>query len=357
MNVRARTGQAGPSLGRVGPRERPGGPPKGGFLAPRVVTFTPAPCVDKVYFLDRVTAGEVHRADRVDTYFAGNGVNVARSLQLAGSTVSAVLPVDHRRLAEFGYGSGLGGVVRGVDIGSPLRTNVTVVDESGMTTNFNSRPAPLKPAQWSGLCEAVIDEVRQMDADWFVLGGSLPLDASTGLPVDLRPLFARVRDLGVSICLDSPVDNALLLTWSSGWCPHLVKPNAAELSKMTGGPVRTLSDVVVAAERVRESGVDTVLASLGSDGILEVGPRGILWASGPRTDVINTTGAGDAALAGYLSVAHPGLPMDRWHAEALQRSVAWGALAVRQATTVLPHILTGPQRVQIRTPDLDHRLA
>lgn len=313
MDVRARTGQAGHGLGPVGAHKRTGDPSK--------------------------------------------RVNIARSLHLAGGTVSAVLPVARQRFADAGYGSGFGGVVRGIGIGRPLRTNVTVVDESGITANFNSRPAPLEPGQWSGLCEAVIDEVRQIDADWFVLGGTLPLDASTGLPVDVRPLFARVRGLGVSICLHFPVDCAVLSTWSSGGCPHLVKPNAAELSKMTGTPVRDLRDFVVAAGRVRESGVDTALSSLGSDGILEVGPRGILWASGPRTEVDNTIGAGDAALARYLSVGHPGSPRDRWHAEALQRSVAWGALAVRQATTVLPHSLTGPHEVQIRTPDLDHRLA
>lgn len=248
MDVRARTGQAGHGLGPVGAHKRTGDPSK--------------------------------------------RVNIARSLHLAGGTVSAVLPVARQRFADAGYGSGLGGVVRGIGIGSPLRTNVTVVDESGITANFNSRPAPLEPGQWSGLCEAVIDEVRQIDADWFVLGGTLPLDASTGLPVDVRPLFARVRGLGVSICLHFPVDCAVLSTWSSGGCPHLVKPNAAELSKMTGTPVRDLRDFVVAAGRVRESGVDTALSSLGSDGILEVGPRGILWASGPRTEVDNTIGAG-----------------------------------------------------------------
>lgn len=356
MDVKARTGLSGPDYGQVGALDRTGGATVRGFAAPRVVTFTPAPSVDKVYFLEQVRAGQVNRAKRVDTYFAGNGVNVARALHLAGNTVSAVLPIDRERIAEGRYGNELLKVVRGVDVGSPLRTNVIVVDESGTTTNINSLPAPLDPDQWSGLCRAVIDEVQRIGADWFVLGGSLPIDTSTGTSVDIQPLFHRMRSLGVSVCLDSPVGDNTLSKWSRACQPNLVKPNAEELTMMTGIPVRCLRDVVDAANLVRASGVDTVLASLGSDGILEVSAQGILWGRGPLTQVVNTTGAGDAALAGWLSVAHPESPITEWRYEALRRAVSWGALAVRQATTVLPHIITGSYEVSISSPELDRKL-
>lgn len=327
-----------------------------GFVAPRVVTFTPAPCVDKVYFLDRVRTGETNRAERVDTYFAGNGVNVARALHLAGNTVSAVLPIDRKRNAERDFIAELGEVARGIDVGSPLRTNISVVDESGLTTNYNSVPAPFSPGQWADLCQAVTAEVQRIGADWLVLGGTLPQDENTGRPVDIHPLFRAMRSLGVSVCLDSPVGSDTLSAWSRDGSPDLVKPNGAELSTMTGISIRDLGDVVNAANVVRQSGVGTVLASLGPDGILEVGARGVLWARGPETQVVNTTGAGDAALAGFLSVAHPGNPTLGWHSEALRRAVAWGALAVRQTTTVLPYIITKPYDVWIGPPDLDHQL-
>ncbi|MFF0905387.1 UNVERIFIED_CONTAM: PfkB family carbohydrate kinase [Kocuria sp. CPCC 205316] len=321
------------------------------------MTFTPAPSIDKVYFLDRVQVGHVNRARSVDTYFAGNGVNVARTLHLAGNTVSAVLPIDRERIAGGGYGDELLKVVRGIDVGSPLRTNVIAVDETGTTTNINAVPAPLDPDQWSGLCRAVIDEVQRIDADWFVLGGSLPVNTSTGTSVDIQPLFHSMRSLGVSICLDSPVGDNTLSKWSRACQPDVVKPNIKELMTMTRITVRCLRDVVDAANLVRASGVDTVLASLGADGILEVSAQGILWGRGPRTQVLNTTGAGDAALAGYLSVAHPESPRTEWCDEALRRAVSWGALAVGQATTVLPHISTEPYEVRIGFPELDRQLA
>jgi 1-phosphofructokinase len=323
---------------------------------PRIVTLTPAPSVDKVYFLDQVRAGQVNRAKSVATYFAGNGVNVARTLHLAGNTVSAVLPVGRERIATAGCDDDFIHVICGVEVGSPLRTNVILVDESGTTTNINALPAPLNPDQWFRLCQAAIDEVQRIGADWFVLGGALPIDTSTGASVDIRPLFRTMRSLGVSVCLDAAI-RGNLTGWSEACQPNLVKPNAHELASMTGISVTSMRTAVEAASLVRAGGVDTVLASLGADGILEVSDRGTLWARGPETHVVNTTGAGDAALAGYLSVARRDCPVPEWQHEALRRAVSWGALAVQQVTTILPRIMSDPRDVLIGAPEWDRQLA
>ncbi|GER23780.1 1-phosphofructokinase [Zafaria cholistanensis] len=353
MNVKASAVRGGCELAQVRAPGRTRGAPGRAATLPRVVTLTPAPSIDKVYFLDRVQAGEVNRAKGVSTYFAGNGVNVARSLHLAGNAVSAVLPVGREGLAADGCDGDFLQVVRGVEVGRPIRTNVVLVDESGVTTNINALPAPLDPDQWGRLCQAAADEVRRIGADWFVLGGALPVDVSTGAAVDVRPLFRSMRRLGVAVCLDVAVGEALL-EWDEDCQPDLVKPNAAELALMTGHPVRSLRDAVEAAALVRARGVGTVLASLGPDGILEAGEQGALWARGPRTKVVNTTGAGDAALAGYLSVKRRDGRGQRYGA--LRRAVSWGALAVQQETTMLPRIIENPSDILIGSPEWGHRL-
>jgi 1-phosphofructokinase len=307
VNVKLSAGRGGCGLAQVRAPGRPADAAGRGAASPRVVTLTPAPSIDRVYFLDRVQAGQVNRAKGVATYFAGNGVNVARTLHLAGNAVSAVLPVGREGIPAGGGDDGFMQVVRSVEVGRPIRTNVVLVDETGVTTTINALPAPLEPAQWDRLCEAAIEEVRRMGADWFVLGGALPVDVSTGVAVDVRALFQAMRSLGAAVCLDAAVGGALS-GWDEACQPDLVKPNASELALMAGRPVRSLREAVEAAALVRARGVGTVLASLGPDGILEVGGQGTLWARGPHTTVVNTTGAGDAALAGYLSVARRSAP-------------------------------------------------
>ncbi|GAP53656.1 1-phosphofructokinase [Arthrobacter sp. Hiyo6] len=107
-----------------------------------------------------------------------------------------------------------------------------------------------------------------------------------------------------------------------------------------------MRDVVFAANMLRNRGVRTVLASLGRDGLVEVNQHEVLWARGPSAKVLNTTGAGDAALAGYLSALPHGsaAPYTRnVVCEALARAVAWGALAVQEPTTILPRVVLSPE--------------
>ncbi|RDV08145.1 1-phosphofructokinase family hexose kinase [Arthrobacter sp. RT-1] len=347
------TTRAEPDSGSGAAGSRSSGPHVQAY--PRVVTLTPAPSIDRVYFLERVREGHVNRAKSVTTYLAGNGVNVARSLHLAGNAVSAVLPAGNNGTSTSDADDGLGLVMCRVEVEQPVRTNVILVDESGTTTNINALPAPLAPVQWTRLCEAATAEIERIGADWFVLGGALPINTATGQPVDIRPLLHAVRSLGVAICLDTPVGGAVA-GWSKECQPNLVKPNAEELASLAGMSVRSLQDAVEAATLIRARGVETVLASLGPDGILEVSGRGTFWAHGPHAQVVNTTGAGDAALAGYLSVARRDSHVPGWPHDALRRAVSWGALAVQQATTILPHIITNPRGVQITSPERDRQL-
>ena len=104
--------------------------------------------------------------------------------------------------------------------------------------------------------------------------------------------------------------------------PHFVKPNAHELAEATGRPIRTIGDVTAAAEQLRAKGLDTVLVSLGRDGAVLVDGNGALHGRTAAVTAINTVGAGDAFLAGYLAADANAAP-DR-----LASALRWGATAV-----------------------------
>ncbi|WP_083812683.1 1-phosphofructokinase family hexose kinase [Arthrobacter sp. FB24] len=323
-----------------------------------VVTLTPSPVVDRVYFFEDLVPGTVNRALTVEQYLGGNGINVARTLRLAGNLTRAVAPVSAKDPSGLELMRREGELIRTVLVSPPTRINTVLVSSDGSTTNANQKPGLLPEAEWRSVCEATLDELRTLDADWLVVAGALPM-TTDGNPVDLRWLLAQVQQLGVKVCLD--VNGADLGRWATSGLVDLVKPNLPELESVAGRQLSTLGDVVAAARELVDAGVGTVLASMGADGLIGVCPNGVRWARVPTAPVINTTGAGDAALAGFLSegstitCGNGGSPWTIAFSAALARSAAWGALAVACSTTLLQS-LNGTPDVTVQEPDATFRL-
>jgi 1-phosphofructokinase len=98
--------------------------------------------------------------------------------------------------------------------------------------------------------------------------------------------------------------------------------------------MRTIGDVTAAAEQLRAKGLGTVLVSLGRDGAVLVDGNGALHGRTAGVTALNTVGAGDAFLAGYLAPdANASLPADR-----LASALRWGATAVQHQGTLLSRV-------------------
>jgi 1-phosphofructokinase len=113
----------------------------------------------------------------------------------------------------------------------------------------------------------------------------------------------------------------------------MVKPNAEELAELAGRPLSTLGDAADAAEVLIARGVHTVLISLGQNGALLVDanlPTPLHGHAAARR-VVNTVGAGDAFLAGWLAAVQMGAT----HADALANALRFGATAVEHEGTLI----------------------
>jgi 1-phosphofructokinase len=324
-----------------------------------VVTLTPSPVIDRVYFFEDLVPGAVNRATAVEESLGGNGINVARTLKLAANTTTAVIPASEVDRTKAALLQSVGAPVSTVPVSSSFRVNTVLVDSRGTTTNANQRPGMLPAREWQSVCEATLREVQALKADWLVVAGALPV-TEDGEPADLRWLLSEVRAAGTKVCLD--VNGPDLGRWAASGLVDLVKPNVPELESFAGTRLATVGDVVRAATALQQAGVGSVLTSMGADGLIGLGAEGTLWARAPKTNVVNTTGAGDAALAGFLSEAclePEGLDGPRNRAWAfstsLARSAAWGALAVGRSTTALAS-LTGAPVVSVQEPEENHRL-
>jgi 1-phosphofructokinase len=163
-------------------------------------------------------------------------------------------------------------------------------------------------------------------ADWLAICGTLPSGFSEHHLVE-AVRAARTADLRVAVDTSGSMLRAVLIA-----TPHFVKPNAHELAEATGRPIRTVGDVTAAAEQLRAKGPGIVLVSLGRDGAVLVDGNGALHGRTAAVTAINTVGAGDAFLAGYLAADANAAP-DR-----LASALRWGATAVQHQGTLLSRV-------------------
>jgi 1-phosphofructokinase family hexose kinase len=245
-----------------------------------------------------------------------------------------------------------------VPIAQRVRTNITVITPPGVTTKLNEPGPRLDDAQIAALTAALVDPTRP--GDLVMLSGSL----APGLPDDYYAgLIAALHARGAWVGLDTsdvPLTAVVAaMTTDRTVAPDFMKPNAFELSQITGGfPDAGQTDdagdiapdiepIRQAAAMLRDAGVGDVLVTLGAAGALLVTDEGAWTATTPPVRARSTVGAGDCATGGYLIAKASGYP----YPQRLAMAVAYGAAAVALPGTGIPR----PADVHPKTATV-HRL-
>lgn len=305
-----------------------------------IVTLTPSPTLDRTYFVKNLVEGGVNRADRVGEELAGKGINVARGLHLASIPAPGIVPIGN---ADPGVLERTGsGFLTPLWVEGTLRVSTTVVEYDGPTTKINEHPRPLKQKDWDSVVALTVQTVKDNDAKWLVVAGAHPEIEETGEVINLHPLFDAMAEMNVRVVLDT--SGPALRYWANQGKATVMKPNAHELAECVGKDLETIGDVIDAARQLNAWGVNCVLASLGVDGIIAVTKTHAIHAFTAPVKVINTVGAGDSTVAGFLAAvtAHPsnegdfGVGFDV--AEGISAAVQWGAAKVQQPTSGLKSI-------------------
>jgi len=324
-----------------------GGPPPGRL--PRgsrigdgmIVTVTPAPGLDRTYTALQFVPGRVNRATSSVVEASGKGVNVSRALAAAGAATVAVLPLggpEGQQLADLLAADAVPFLAISTDVAT--RTNTTLAVSGEPTTKMNA-PSPALPDRvWAEVEERLGDLLLRNPGAWVLCSGSTPPGADR-LPAQLIKLARR---FGARSAVDSS-GPPLAAVLDSG--PDLIAPNHLELAEIVGIDPRSLNpdghasaagDLVDmaagwSAAVARRTG-GAVLVTLGASGAVYCDAGGSWHALAPQIVPVNTVGAGDALLAGFLSVAgsvnpeHPATP-----GGALATAVAWGTSACAMAGT------------------------
>jgi 1-phosphofructokinase len=112
-------------------------------------------------------------------------------------------------------------------------------------------------------------------------------------------IMARLDGRGINIAVDAERD---LLTRVLQYHPFVIKPNNHELGDIFGVTLKKREEVVPYAKKLQERGARNVIVSMAGEGAVFVGENGeVAMSEAPKGTVVNSVGAGDSMVAGFLA--------------------------------------------------------
>lgn len=320
---------------------------------PAIVTMTAAGAIDVTYRVAHVALGEFSRARSSARELSGKGVNLSAALTRADIATTAIVVLGDDDLA-FAANSEHADILMPVGVPGSTRVNTSILDDAGATTKINAPTPSLSAQTWERVVRTTEQALDRESTRWLVLSGAIPVIEGRTPATALEPLLEAARARRVSVAVDTSGD-ALAMATAEGTTVALIKPNTHELAELTLRTLTTIGDVVSAARGILARGVGVVFVSMGADGALVVSDDVVVHAHARPRRIVNSAGAGDASLAGFLAglgALEPGTAAfsDRL-ADSIAQAAAWGAHAIAQESTILPDLDSLPSPTVTVDPD------
>jgi 1-phosphofructokinase family hexose kinase len=273
-----------------------------------IVCLSANPSIDKLFEVERLVRGDIHRPDSFVQVAGGKGLNVARAAKALGADVVAVALLRGHAGRWLAEGLAAEGVrSEAVWTHGENRSSLSVADrETGGLTEFYEHGSEVPSASWAELMELVTTVMNR--GGWLTISGSLP----RGAPEEgYRDLVREARASGVRVALDSEGERLRLALEAE---PDVVKVNAVEVEGLLGVPTQRRDDAIAAASKLREMAGGHGHAGVvtrGAEGVVLAAPDGSLFEGKLYVRGRYPVGSGDAFLAGLVT------SLDReegWHA-------------------------------------------
>ena len=255
------------------------------------VTFNPS--LDYVIQVDKLVPGEINRTTHEAVYPGGKGNNVSvilsnlgHSSKALGFTAGFTGEALENMLKEFGCDTAFIRLPEG-------STRINVKINAGEETEINGQGPVITEEAQQALFEQ-LDALKKEDI--LVLAGSIP----NTLPSDIyERILEHLQGRGIHFVVDATKE---LLLKVLKYHPFLIKPNNHELGEMFGVTLKTRDEIVTYAKKLKEMGAENVLESMAGDGAILLTEEGIIYkAKPPKGKVLNSVGAGDSMVAGFLT--------------------------------------------------------
>ncbi|QJD97139.1 1-phosphofructokinase family hexose kinase [Mucilaginibacter robiniae] len=260
-----------------------------------IITLTLSPVVDKSTTVDKIEPDQKLSCDQPRFEPGGGGINVSRGLKRLNVNSVAVFP-----------SGGLTGQLLQDLLKAERINQLPVLTENMTRENFIVMNRSIHEEYRFGMpaVELLPKEEREIlnviknlspKPKFIVVSGSMPPGASD----DFLAKIARIARQDEARLIVDTSGEALKHAVEEG--VFMLKPNQAELSKLTGIDIKDIASVEEATRQIIDKGkCQVVVVSLGSDGAYIASKDFSEHIAAPPIEKQSTVGAGDSMVAGMV---------------------------------------------------------
>lgn len=255
------------------------------------VTFNPS--LDYIIRVNHFQTGEINKTYYENILPGGKGINVSIVLSNLGHDSTALGFMAgftgkeiENRMNNFGCQTDFIQVKNGLS-----RINVKM--KSDNETEINGMGPKITDENIQELFEK-LDKLTKEDI--LVISGSIP----STLPDDIyERIMQHLQDKHIKIIVDATKN---LMMNVLKYKPFLIKPNNHELGELFDVTLNTQDEVIPYALKLQEMGAQNVLISMAGQGAVFIDEQKTIHKSpAPKGTVVNSVGAGDSMVAGFIS--------------------------------------------------------
>ena len=258
-----------------------------------IYTVTLNPSIDYIVSVPDFRLGATNRTSSEIIYPGGKGINV--SLVLKNFGIDSI---------ALGFTAGFTGdeIIRLLSE-KGIRTDFIKVENGASRINVKLRGTEETEINGAGPGYSDNDITKLYEkldhlgsGDYLILAGSIPPTMPSAIYMDI---LSKLSGRDIRFVVDATGE---LLLRVLKYRPFLIKPNRKELEELFDVEIRNNEEVVEYAKRLQDMGAGNVLVSLAGDGAMLLTEGGKIYEGlPPEGKVVNSVGAGDSMVAGFLA--------------------------------------------------------
>ena len=283
-----------------------------------IYTITLNPALDYIIKLKELVPNEINTSESEYILPGGKGINVSiilKRLEVESVVLGFISGFTGKEIQKLVEKEKIQTDFINLEEGHS-RINVKILEDEKETA-INSK-GPLVDNKSIEKLYQKLSNLKENDI--LVLSGSIP----KGIKEDIyEEICEKIKDKNVKIVVDS---TKKLLLNTLKYRPFLIKPNHHELGEIFNVQILNQDQAIEYAKKLQQKGAQNVLVSMGEKGsiLLDENGKSYKKAAISNKNVINTVGAGDSMVAGFLA----GYLNYKNHEDALKLGIASASATV-----------------------------